>query len=83
MNVCPSVSSSHFSFVPFSAEIEDEEIDELACPEQSNDNEDLMARTEMLDLNETPKMSWLLQVVLKNLGVITSDSTASTKFIFN
>lgn len=50
--------------------MEDESIDELSSQEQVSKNDE-----SCLDINEVPKMSWLLQVVLNNLGVSPNVST--------
>lgn len=72
-------------FINFSAEIEDEEIEELAFQErisESDDREDSVIRSQLCDVKEVPKISWLLLVVLNNLGVSVSDSTVRNCFLF-
>lgn len=71
--------------VNFSAEIEDEEIEELAFQErisESDDRDDAVTRSQLCDVKEVPKISWLLSVVLNNLGVIVGDSAVRNCFWF-
>ncbi|KAG4067443.1 hypothetical protein HA402_009680 [Bradysia odoriphaga] len=56
------------------AEIEDEEIEDFDFQEQTTETEDLVIGTQSVDINAVPKISWLLQVVLWNLGVTLNDS---------
>lgn len=65
----------------FSAEIEDEEIDEFDLEEQTTETEDLVIGTQSVDINAVPKISWLLQVVLSNLGVTLNDSSVMISFL--
>lgn len=61
-----SFSACFHNRLHFSAEIEDEEIDEL---ESISDSEDAVIGSQLTDVKEVPRISWLLQVVLNNLGV--------------
>lgn len=53
----------------FSEEIEDEEIEESASQEPIYESDDAVISSQLVDVKEVPKMSWLLQVVLTNLRV--------------
>lgn len=72
---------SHFSHhLLSSAEIEDEEIDELT--EQIPENDDSIICDQSKDVNKILKVSWLLQVVLNHLGVSWNDSKVTISFFF-
>lgn len=64
-----------FSISAFSAEIEDEEIEELAFHEQLCEVDDSVICSELLEVKDVPKISWLLQVVLSNLDVNVNGSS--------
>lgn len=77
-SLCGNFVSVMFTHnIIFSAEIEDEEIDDFDLQEQITESEDLVTATQSVDINATPKISWLLQVVLRNLGVTVNDSSVT------
>lgn len=75
--ICMAIFTSHsysctvlpFSSFTFSPEIEDEEIDESTSEEPISESDDTIISSQLVDVKEVHKISWLLQVVLTNLRV--------------
>lgn len=68
---------SQFSLFTFSEEIEDEEIEESASQDKLSESDDAVISSQLVDVKEVPKMSWLLQVVLTNLRVNVYGTTVT------